>query len=84
VVLDVQRVDKGSAGSTAVLLVHTEEGRRACSGQMVDSSWLPVRIQALAVAAGTVTVTGLRHVPVDIAVRSVAVWDEEFRATKGN
>lgn len=39
--------------------------------------------QTLAVAAGTVTVAGLRHVPVDIAVRSVAVWDEEFRATKG-
>jgi hypothetical protein len=36
-----------------------------------------------AVAAGTVTVAGLRHVPVDIAVRSAAVWDEEFRATKG-
>ena len=36
------------------------------------SSWLPVRIQALAVSAGTtVTVTGLRRMPVDIAVRSV-------------
>jgi len=30
------------------------------------------------------TVTGLRPVPVDIAVKSVADWDEEFRATKGN
>ena len=39
--------------------------------------------QTLAVAAGTVTVAGLRHVPVDIAVRSAAVWDEEFRATRG-
>jgi hypothetical protein len=35
-------------------------------------SRLPVRIQALAVSAGTtVTVTGLRRMPVDIAVRSV-------------
>jgi hypothetical protein len=39
--------------------------------QTVGSSRLPVRIQARAVAAGTVTVTGLRPMPVDIAVRSV-------------
>ena len=36
------------------------------------SSWPPVRIQSLAVSAGTtVTVTGLRRMPVDIGVRSV-------------
>jgi len=28
--------------------------------------------------------TRLTHVSVDTAVRSVAVWDEEFRAAKGN
>ena len=48
------------------------------------SSRLPVRIQGRAVTAVTVTVTGLRPIPVDIAVWSVAVWDEEFRITKGN
>jgi hypothetical protein len=33
-------------------------------------------------AAGTVAITGIRRVPVEIAVRSVAVRDEEFRATR--
>ena len=35
-------------------------------------------------AGTTVTVTGLRRMPVDIAVRVFAVWDEEFRATDRN
>jgi hypothetical protein len=52
--------------------------------QTAGSSRLPVRIQGRAVTAVTVTVTGLRPIPVDIAVWSVAVWDEEFRITKGN
>ena len=40
--------------------------------QTAGSSWLPVRIQPLAGSEGTtVTVTGLRRMPVDIAVRSV-------------
>ena len=50
--------------------------------QTACGSRLLVRIQAR--AAGTVTVTGLRPIPVDIAEWSVAVWEEEFRATKGN
>jgi hypothetical protein len=36
---------------------------------------------AASAALGTVTVIGLRRAPVDIAVGSVAVRDEEFRAT---
>jgi hypothetical protein len=56
--------------------------------QTAGSSRLPVRIQGGTVTAVTVTVTvtvtGLRPIPVDIAIWSVAVWDEEFRITKGN
>jgi hypothetical protein len=48
------------------------EAARLLSVQTAGSWWLSVRIQALAVSAGTnVTVTGLRRMPVDIAVRSV-------------
>jgi len=48
------------------------EAARLLSVEIADSWWLPVRIQVLAVSAGTiVTVTGLRRMPVDIAVRSV-------------
>jgi hypothetical protein len=48
------------------------EATRLLSVQTAGRWWLSVRIQALAVSAGTnVTVTGLKRMPVDIAVRSV-------------
>jgi hypothetical protein len=57
--------------STSLQLVHTEVV--ICSAERAsDSSWRPVRIEALALAMRAVTVTGLRHVPVSIAIGSAA------------
>ena len=52
---------------TGMQLVHTEEVARLL---------LPVRVQALAVAAGAVAVPGLAYVPVVVAVGGVAVLAE--------
>jgi hypothetical protein len=56
-------------------LVHTEEVTRSdsCSGRML---WRPVRVQAPAMAAGTIAVPRLGHVPVLVAVGGVAVLAE--------
>ena len=55
-------------------LVHTEEIIRLM--QVMDRSRRPVWVQAFAVAAGAVAVPGLGHVPVPVAVGSVAVLAE--------
>src|ERR1700749_3597005 len=88
---DVKQAVSGPAGAALLALQHgvlsaAEVGRPGWLDQVRapgHDAWLreqggPDLHDGDAVAAGTVTVAGLRHVPGDIAVRSAAVWDAEF------